>query len=159
MPWPTSRTILVALLDPRDIVRNLHHAYRDPRFKTARYAVLVTGPSATADIDGVLIQGGAGCPQSNHNAGASPGPGSRQRIVAPPPARLRNTCVLRSLNARRRRTTATSDVNFVDDWAGSFTCVRPSVSPTRARLTAQSTYPKAKRKSDRPWPNPSMPHR
>ena len=31
---------LVALLDPRDIVGNLHHAYRDPRFKTARYAVL-----------------------------------------------------------------------------------------------------------------------
>jgi L-lactate dehydrogenase complex protein LldG len=60
MPWPTSRTILVALLDPRDIVRNLHHAYRDPRFKTARYAVLVTGPSATADIEGVLIQGAQG---------------------------------------------------------------------------------------------------
>lgn len=27
------------------------------RFKTARYAVLVTGPFATADIEGVLIQG------------------------------------------------------------------------------------------------------
>ena len=27
------------------------------RFKTARYAVRVTGPSATADIEGVLIQG------------------------------------------------------------------------------------------------------
>ena len=49
---------LVALLDPRDIVGNLHHAYRDPRFKTARYAVLVMGPSATAHIEGVLIQGG-----------------------------------------------------------------------------------------------------
>lgn len=45
----------VVLLDSRDIVGNLHHAYRDPRFKTARYAVLVTGPSATADIEGVLI--------------------------------------------------------------------------------------------------------
>jgi L-lactate dehydrogenase complex protein LldG len=51
---------LVALLDPSDIVGNLHHAYRDPRFKTARYAVLVTGPSATADIEGVLIQGAQG---------------------------------------------------------------------------------------------------
>jgi len=51
---------LVALLDPGDIVGNLHHAYRDPRFKTARYAVLVTGPSATADIEGVLIQGAQG---------------------------------------------------------------------------------------------------
>jgi L-lactate dehydrogenase complex protein LldG len=51
---------LVALLDPRDIVGNLHHAYRDPRFTTARYAVLVTGPSATADIEGVLIHGAQG---------------------------------------------------------------------------------------------------
>ena len=51
---------LVALLDPADIVGNLHHAYRDTRFKTARYAVLVTGPSATADIEGVLIHGAQG---------------------------------------------------------------------------------------------------
>jgi L-lactate dehydrogenase complex protein LldG len=51
---------LVALLDPSDMVANLHDAYRDPRFKTARYAVLVTGPSATADIEGVLIQGAQG---------------------------------------------------------------------------------------------------
>jgi L-lactate dehydrogenase complex protein LldG len=51
---------LVALLDPSDIVGNLHHAYRDQRFKTARYAVLVTGPSATADIEGVLIHGAQG---------------------------------------------------------------------------------------------------
>jgi len=51
---------LVALLDPEEIVGNLHHAYRDPRFKTARYAVLVTGPSATADIEGVLIHGAQG---------------------------------------------------------------------------------------------------
>jgi L-lactate dehydrogenase complex protein LldG len=51
---------LVALLDPADIVGNLHHAYRDPRFKSARYAVLVTGPSATADIEGVLIHGAQG---------------------------------------------------------------------------------------------------
>jgi L-lactate dehydrogenase complex protein LldG len=51
---------LVALLDPAALVGNLHHAYRDPRFKTARYAVLVTGPSATADIEGVLIHGAQG---------------------------------------------------------------------------------------------------
>jgi L-lactate dehydrogenase complex protein LldG len=50
----------VALLDPADIVGNLHQAYRDPRFKTARYAVLVTGPSATADIEGVLVHGAQG---------------------------------------------------------------------------------------------------
>jgi L-lactate dehydrogenase complex protein LldG len=51
---------LVVLLDPTRIVGNLHHAYRDARFKTARYAVLVTGPSATADIEGVLIHGAQG---------------------------------------------------------------------------------------------------
>ena len=51
---------LVALLDPADIVPNLHHAYKDSRFMTAKYAVLMTGPSATADIEGVLIRGAQG---------------------------------------------------------------------------------------------------
>jgi len=51
---------LVVLLDPTRIISNLHQAYRDARFKTARYAVLVTGPSATADIEGVLIHGAQG---------------------------------------------------------------------------------------------------
>jgi L-lactate dehydrogenase complex protein LldG len=51
---------LVVLLDPASIVPNLHHAYRDPLFHRARYAVLMTGPSATADIEGVLIRGAQG---------------------------------------------------------------------------------------------------
>lgn len=51
---------LVALLDPADILGNLHHAYRHPAFATARYAVLMSGPSATADIEGVLIRGAQG---------------------------------------------------------------------------------------------------
>ena len=51
---------LVVLLDPAEIVGNLHQAYRDGRFRTARYAVLVTGPSATADIEGVLVHGAQG---------------------------------------------------------------------------------------------------
>jgi L-lactate dehydrogenase complex protein LldG len=51
---------LVVLLDPSAIVRNLHDAYRHPRFRTARYAVLMTGPSATADIEGVLVRGAQG---------------------------------------------------------------------------------------------------
>ena len=51
---------LVVLLDPEQIVGNLHQAYSDPRFKIARYAVLVTGPSATADIEGVLVHGAQG---------------------------------------------------------------------------------------------------
>jgi L-lactate dehydrogenase complex protein LldG len=51
---------LVVLLDPKAIVSNLHHAYRHPAFREARYAVLMTGPSATADIEGILVQGAQG---------------------------------------------------------------------------------------------------
>jgi L-lactate dehydrogenase complex protein LldG len=51
---------LVVLLDPKAIVPNLHHAYRHPAFREARYAVLMTGPSATADIEGVLVRGAQG---------------------------------------------------------------------------------------------------
>jgi len=38
----------------------LQQVYRRDDFKAARYAVLVTGPSATADIEGVLIRGAQG---------------------------------------------------------------------------------------------------
>jgi L-lactate dehydrogenase complex protein LldG len=51
---------LIVLLDPADIVLNLHHAYRRPEFRQAHYAVFHTGPSATADIEGVLIHGAQG---------------------------------------------------------------------------------------------------
>jgi len=51
---------LVVLLDPAAIVPNLHHAYRHRGFLDAAYAVLMTGPSATADIEGVLIHGAQG---------------------------------------------------------------------------------------------------
>jgi L-lactate dehydrogenase complex protein LldG len=51
---------LVVLLDPAAIVPDLHHAYRRRGFFEASYAVLMTGPSATADIEGVLIRGAQG---------------------------------------------------------------------------------------------------
>lgn len=51
---------LVVLLDLKAIVPNLHHAYRHPGFREARYAVLMTGPSATADIEGILVRGAQG---------------------------------------------------------------------------------------------------
>jgi L-lactate dehydrogenase complex protein LldG len=51
---------LLVLLDPAAIVPDLHHAYRQRGFFEARYAVLMTGPSATADIEGVLIRGAQG---------------------------------------------------------------------------------------------------
>jgi L-lactate dehydrogenase complex protein LldG len=51
---------LVVLLDPSSIVRDLHEAYAWRGFREARYAVFMTGPSATADIEGVLIRGAQG---------------------------------------------------------------------------------------------------
>jgi L-lactate dehydrogenase complex protein LldG len=51
---------LFVLLDPADIVVNLHHAYRRPEFRGRHYASFHTGPSATADIEGVLIHGAQG---------------------------------------------------------------------------------------------------
>jgi L-lactate dehydrogenase complex protein LldG len=51
---------LIILLDPADIVVNLHHAYRRAEFRTGHYASFHTGPSATADIEGILIHGAQG---------------------------------------------------------------------------------------------------
>lgn len=51
---------LIVLLDPARILINLHHAYGRPDFAEAAYCVLHTGPSATADIEGVLIHGAQG---------------------------------------------------------------------------------------------------
>jgi L-lactate dehydrogenase complex protein LldG len=46
---------LVVLLDPSDIVENMHVAYRHPAFEQAAYAVLLSGPSGSADIGGVTV--------------------------------------------------------------------------------------------------------
>ena len=51
---------LIVLLDPADIVVNIHSAYARPEFRWRRYAVFHSGPSATADIEGVLILGAQG---------------------------------------------------------------------------------------------------
>ena len=51
---------LVVLLDPARIVGNMHHAYREAAQFDAPYGVFMTGPSATADIEGVLIHGAQG---------------------------------------------------------------------------------------------------
>ena len=51
---------LLVLLDPAGILPNLHHAYQRPEFARSRYTVFHTGPSATADIEGVLIHGAQG---------------------------------------------------------------------------------------------------
>jgi L-lactate dehydrogenase complex protein LldG len=51
---------LVVLLDPSRIVANMHRAYQHRGFFEANYAVFMTGPSATADIEGILIHGAQG---------------------------------------------------------------------------------------------------
>jgi L-lactate dehydrogenase complex protein LldG len=51
---------LVVLLAREAIVPGLQDAYDHPRFRTAHYAVFHTGPSATGDIEGVLIHGAQG---------------------------------------------------------------------------------------------------
>lgn len=51
---------LVVLIDPDDIVADIHAAYARHEFVAARYVVFHTGPSATADIEGVLIRGAQG---------------------------------------------------------------------------------------------------
>lgn len=51
---------LVVLVDPADIVSSIQDAYRRRDLHEAGYAVFHTGPSATADIEGVLIHGAQG---------------------------------------------------------------------------------------------------
>ena len=51
---------LVVLLDPARIVGTLHDAYCERAHFDAGYGVFMTGPSATADIEGVLIHGAQG---------------------------------------------------------------------------------------------------
>jgi L-lactate dehydrogenase complex protein LldG len=51
---------LIVLLDPGAIVPGIADAYRLPDFGQARYVSLMTGPSATADIEGVMIRGAQG---------------------------------------------------------------------------------------------------
>jgi len=51
---------LVVLLDPAQLLPTMHHAYRRRADFDAPYGVFMTGPSATADIEGVLIHGAQG---------------------------------------------------------------------------------------------------
>jgi L-lactate dehydrogenase complex protein LldG len=46
---------IVILLDPKNIVENIHDAYQHPAFQEAEYAVLMTGPSGSADIAGTTV--------------------------------------------------------------------------------------------------------
>lgn len=51
---------LIVLLDPAAIIPGIADAYLRDDFASAHYVSLMTGPSATADIEGVLIRGAQG---------------------------------------------------------------------------------------------------
>lgn len=51
---------LIVLLDPAAIIPGIADAYLRDDFAQANYVSLMTGPSATADIEGVLIRGAQG---------------------------------------------------------------------------------------------------
>ncbi len=46
---------LVVLLDPKQIVPNIHDAYQHPHFKLRPYSVLMTGPSGSGDIGAIVV--------------------------------------------------------------------------------------------------------
>src|SRR5258707_6120938 len=46
---------IVILLDPAEIVENIHDAYRHPHFRDRAYSLLMSGPSGSADIGGVTV--------------------------------------------------------------------------------------------------------
>jgi L-lactate dehydrogenase complex protein LldG len=51
---------LVVLLDPAAIVETMHDAYEQIDLATSSYGVFMAGPSATGDIEGVIIHGAQG---------------------------------------------------------------------------------------------------
>ena len=48
---------LVILLDKKQIVNNMHEAYRRIEFNDYGYGTFISGPSKTADIAQVLVMG------------------------------------------------------------------------------------------------------
>jgi L-lactate dehydrogenase complex protein LldG len=46
---------IVILLDPSDIVENIHDAYTHPHFRDKAYSLLMSGPSGSADIAGTTV--------------------------------------------------------------------------------------------------------
>jgi L-lactate dehydrogenase complex protein LldG len=51
---------LIVLLDPGEIVPDMHDAYRRVRLDQTAYGCFMMGPSATADIEATLVHGAQG---------------------------------------------------------------------------------------------------
>jgi L-lactate dehydrogenase complex protein LldG len=56
---------LIVLLDPNEIVRDMHEAYRRVRLDVTAYGCFMMGPSATADVEATLVHGAQGARSLN----------------------------------------------------------------------------------------------
>jgi L-lactate dehydrogenase complex protein LldG len=56
---------LVVLLDPEQIVPDMHEAYRRVRLDETAYGCFMMGPSATADVEATLVHGAQGARSLN----------------------------------------------------------------------------------------------
>jgi L-lactate dehydrogenase complex protein LldG len=51
---------LIILLDPAAIVQTMHDAYNQIEMTASPYGVFLAGPSATGDIEGIMVRGAQG---------------------------------------------------------------------------------------------------
>ena len=68
---------LVVLLDPKQIVTNIHDAYKHPYFKQRPYSLLMTGPSGSGDIGAVVVHPAQGAKTLTILLSLAPGAGKR----------------------------------------------------------------------------------
>jgi len=56
---------LIVLLDPNEIVSDMHEAYRRVRLHETAFGCFMMGPSATADVEATLVHGAQGARSLN----------------------------------------------------------------------------------------------
>ena len=56
---------VIVLVDPEQIVPDMHEAYRRVRLKETAYGCFMMGPSATADVEATLVHGAQGARSLN----------------------------------------------------------------------------------------------
>ena len=56
---------LIVLLDPNEIVSDMHAAYRRVRLNETAFGCFMMGPSATADVEATLVHGAQGARSLN----------------------------------------------------------------------------------------------
>jgi L-lactate dehydrogenase complex protein LldG len=56
---------LIVLLDPENIVSDMHEAYRRVRLRETAFGCFMMGPSATADVEATLVHGAQGARSLN----------------------------------------------------------------------------------------------